>query len=48
MIGGIVDHNRYKKLTYNYAVENDISTARLPLKDAKLKSSCHLAVNHVV
>ena len=31
IIGGIVDHNKYKKLTYNKANEQGISHARLPI-----------------
>jgi tRNA (guanine9-N1)-methyltransferase len=47
VIGGIVDHNRLKKITYNYALENGIVVRRLPMKTVHLKASVHLAVNHV-
>jgi tRNA (guanine9-N1)-methyltransferase len=48
IIGGLVDHNRLKKITYNYALEHKIPMARFPLdKYVDLKSNCHLAVNHV-
>ena len=47
MIGGIVDHNRLKQITYNYAVEHKIEARRLPMHTVKLKASVHLAVNHV-
>ena len=47
IIGGIVDHNRLKKITYDYAKERGISAKRLPMKNVKLKASVHLAVNHV-
>jgi tRNA (guanine9-N1)-methyltransferase len=48
IIGGLVDHNRLKKITYNYALEHKIAMARFPLgKYVDLKSNCHLAVNHV-
>lgn len=47
MIGGIVDHNRLKKITYNYAIEHGIAAKRMPMKNVQLKASVHLAVNHV-
>ena len=47
MIGGIVDHNRLKNITINYAKEHEIKARRLPMEGLKLKASVHLAVNHV-
>lgn len=48
IIGGIVDRNRYLKLTYDKAIKQGISHARLPIgKHLKLASSAVLAVNHV-
>jgi tRNA (guanine9-N1)-methyltransferase len=47
VIGGIVDHNRLKKITLNFAVENGIAVKRLPMGNIQLKASVHLAVNHV-
>jgi len=48
IIGGIVDHNRYKKLTLNKANEQKIVHARLPIQEnIKLSSSAVLTVNHV-
>ena len=49
IIGGIVDHNRHKMLTYNKANSESIKTARLPLnKYVQLQRSSVLAVNHMV
>ena len=49
MIGGIVDHNRLKKITYNYSIENKLKMMRFPLLGGEiaLKGNAHLAVNHV-
>eukprot|EP01017_Pseudomicrothorax_dubius_P044133 TRINITY_DN7431_c0_g4_i1.p1 TRINITY_DN7431_c0_g4~~TRINITY_DN7431_c0_g4_i1.p1 ORF type:complete len:298 (-),score=82.56 TRINITY_DN7431_c0_g4_i1:55-948(-) len=48
IIGGLVDHNRIKKGTYNKAVEQGIKIAKLPLSEnIKLEASPILAVNHV-
>lgn len=48
IIGGLVDHNRLKMITYNKAKEQEILTARLPLnKYVKLERSAVLTVNHV-
>ena len=48
IIGGIVDRNRYIRLTYDKAVKQGISHAKLPIGDhMKLTSSAVLAVNHV-
>jgi tRNA (guanine9-N1)-methyltransferase len=49
VIGGIVDHNRLKKITYNYSVENKLKMQRFPLlgDTIAIKSNAHLAVNHV-
>ena len=48
IIGGLVDHNRLKMITYNKATEQGIKTAKLPLsKYVKLDSSAVLTVNHV-
>ena len=48
IIGGIVDHNRYKLLTFNKANEQGIKHARLPIREnINLDSSAVLTVNHV-
>eukprot|EP01022_Parablepharisma_sp_SALTPOND_P017482 TRINITY_DN2802_c0_g1_i1.p1 TRINITY_DN2802_c0_g1~~TRINITY_DN2802_c0_g1_i1.p1 ORF type:complete len:307 (+),score=57.51 TRINITY_DN2802_c0_g1_i1:84-1004(+) len=48
IIGGIVDRNRYKMITYNKAVEQGIKTAKLPLdQHINLKATKVLTVNHV-
>lgn len=33
VIGGLVDHNRHKNLCYQLAVDNNIPTAKLPIKE---------------
>jgi tRNA (guanine9-N1)-methyltransferase len=48
IIGGIVDRNKYKLLTYEKAKEMGIKHARLPIAEyLHLKSSKILATNHV-
>ena len=48
IIGGIVDRNRYIKLTLNKAEKQGISHGKLPIGDhLKLKTSTVLTVNHV-
>ncbi|EGG22212.1 Putative RNaseIII [Cavenderia fasciculata] len=48
IIGALVDHNRYKGLTYNTALEQGIETAQLPISEfIQLSSRKVLAVNHV-
>lgn len=48
IIGGIVDRNRYLKLTLDRAEEQGIRHARLPIGDyVSLASSAVLTVNHV-
>jgi len=48
IIGGIVDRNRLKGVTYNKARHQNISTAKLPIKENYSLSSTHvLTVNHV-
>ncbi|NXY83510.1 TM10A methyltransferase, partial [Alcedo cyanopectus] len=48
VIGGLVDHNHHKGITYKKAVEQGISHAQLPLGNfVKMNSRKVLAVNHV-
>ncbi|XP_062992012.1 tRNA methyltransferase 10 homolog A [Elgaria multicarinata webbii] len=48
VIGGLVDHNHHKGITYKRAQEQDISHAQLPLGIfVKMNSRKVLAVNHV-
>ena len=48
IIGGIVDRNRLKGVTYNKARLQGIATAKLPIKENYTLSSTHvLTVNHV-
>ena len=48
IIGGIVDRNRYKNLTYDLAIKNNLQHAKLPIADyLHLKSSSILATNHI-
>jgi tRNA (guanine9-N1)-methyltransferase len=50
IIGGIVDHNRHKLLTYSKALKQGIAHGRLPIRESgvQLTTSCVLAVNHVM
>lgn len=50
LIGGIVDHNRHKLLTFNKAKSQGIAHARLPIRESgvQLTTSCVLTVNHVM
>ena len=48
IVGGIVDHNRYKLLTFKKANEQGIKHARLPIREnIELTTSAVLTVNHV-
>ncbi|XP_074131186.1 tRNA methyltransferase 10 homolog A [Sminthopsis crassicaudata] len=48
VIGGLVDHNHHKGITYRQASEHGIHHAQLPLGDfVKMNSRKVLAVNHV-
>lgn len=48
IIGGIVDHNRFKMITYKKAAGQGIKTAKLPLDEhINTKSTKVLTVNHV-
>ncbi|XP_035181696.1 tRNA methyltransferase 10 homolog A isoform X1 [Oxyura jamaicensis] len=48
VIGGLVDHNHHKGITYKKAVEQGIDHAQLPLGNfVKMNSRKVLAVNHV-
>ena len=48
IIGGIVDHNRYKQLTFNKAEGQKIRHGKLPIREfVDLDSSAVLTVNHV-
>ncbi|KFO88808.1 tRNA methyltransferase 10 A, partial [Buceros rhinoceros silvestris] len=48
VIGGLVDHNHHKGITYKQAVEQGIGHAQLPLGNfVKMNSRKVLAVNHV-
>ncbi|XP_008940071.1 PREDICTED: tRNA methyltransferase 10 homolog A, partial [Merops nubicus] len=47
VIGGLVDHNHHKGITYKKAVEQGVSHAQLPLGNfVKMNSRKVLAVNH--
>ncbi|GAQ79777.1 tRNA methyltransferase [Klebsormidium nitens] len=49
IIGGIVDRNRHKRLTYDKAKSQGIAMAKLPIGEhLRLASSKVLTVNHVV
>ncbi|XP_021248998.1 tRNA methyltransferase 10 homolog A isoform X4 [Numida meleagris] len=49
VIGGLVDHNHHKGITYKKAVEQGIGHAQLPLGNfVKMNSRKVLAVNHVL
>lgn len=48
IIGGIVDRNKLKGITYKKAIEQGIRTAKLPIKENYELSATHiLTVNHV-
>ncbi|XP_010159005.1 PREDICTED: tRNA methyltransferase 10 homolog A [Eurypyga helias] len=48
VIGGLVDHNHHKGITYKKAVEQGVGHAQLPLGNfVKMNSRKVLAVNHV-
>ncbi|XKL66190.1 hypothetical protein PGB90_009610 [Kerria lacca] len=48
IIGGLVDHNAYKGISYQKAVHEDISHAQLPIKKyVQMKSRSVLTINHV-
>ncbi|XP_058693524.1 tRNA methyltransferase 10 homolog A isoform X2 [Poecile atricapillus] len=48
VIGGLVDHNHHKGITYKKAIEQGIGHAQLPLGNfVKMNSRKVLAVNHV-
>lgn len=47
VIGGLVDHNRYKGFCYDLAVKNNINHARLPIDEhIKMTQRRVLTVNH--
>jgi len=49
VIGGLVDHNRLKGITFKTAIENGVQTARLPIaENVRLTASKVLTVNQVV
>lgn len=48
IIGGLVDHNRLKNTTYEWASQNKIATRRLPIKKyIEIHQSHVLIINHV-
>jgi tRNA (guanine9-N1)-methyltransferase len=48
VIGGIVDRNRLKKITFTKALQLGIRTAKLPLKEyCKMSATPVLTINHV-
>lgn len=49
IIGGIVDHNRHKLLTFNQATKQALRHGRLPIRESgvQLTTSAVLTVNHV-
>jgi tRNA (guanine9-N1)-methyltransferase len=48
IIGGIVDRNRLKGITYKKATEQGIRTAKLPIREnLKMKATHVLTINHV-
>jgi tRNA (guanine9-N1)-methyltransferase len=47
VIGGLVDHNRYKGISYERAVAAGVQTAKFPIAEYILLMTRHvLAVNH--
>lgn len=47
IIGGLVDHNRFKGLTHRMAVDRGMAHARLPIQEHfKLETRTVLTVNH--
>jgi tRNA (guanine9-N1)-methyltransferase len=48
LIGGLVDHNKHKLLSYNMAMKNNLKHYRLPIdKYLFMKTRKVLAVNHI-
>jgi tRNA (guanine9-N1)-methyltransferase len=49
IIGGIVDHNRHKLLTFTKATSQGLKHGRLPIRESgvQLTTSAILTVNHV-
>jgi tRNA (guanine9-N1)-methyltransferase len=48
LIGGLVDHNQHKGLSFNMALKNNIKHYRLPIdKYLFMKTRKVLAVNHI-
>ncbi|GAB6028459.1 hypothetical protein CHUAL_002619 [Chamberlinius hualienensis] len=48
IIGGLVDHNKHKRVCFNQAQENDVKHARLPIDEfIDMKTRKTLTINHV-